>query len=486
MLALHKYKSLLAGLAVLVILVSSLSAQTRSRRAVYLTYDDAHPVLQALTEVLPSELRIGSSSEQAAAWPRWVAQRDSEIRNRLVQGDEDTLVNFLLFGTSYTRQPRITPQQVEQMERRESAGANGDAESSRLADILQARLIDLLRASAAPGNNDRVLFARRVLVERRGFNINAGEGREAARRYLLVSLARVLSEQSTYARTLEAARLVGNPSEEFAERSRLYRARGLSSDTSLLPNFAIEESLKAMQSRGLLTTRGVQRIAIIGPGLDFTDKQEGYDFYPQQTIQPFAIVDTLLRLNLAQPESLRVTTFDLSPRVNDHIERARQRAERGQSYVVQLPRDSQAQWKPEAVRYWEQFGDRIGMLIPPAPAPFDTDRLRTRAVSIRPNVVTRITPVDTNIVLQHLDLPPAEKFDLIIATNVFIYYDTLDQSLATINVEQMLKPGGFLLSNNALLELPASHLRSAGYWSVAYSDRPNDGDFIVWYRRSSG
>jgi hypothetical protein len=64
-----------------------------------------------------------------------------------------------------------------------------------------------------------------------------------------------------------------------------------------------------------------------------------------------------------------------------------------------------------------------------------------------------------NIVVQRLD----RRFDLIVATNVFIYYDLLDQVLALGNVAAMLKPGGFLLSNNALLELPSSTIRSAGY-----------------------
>ena len=70
-----------------------------------------------------------------------------------------------------------------------------------------------------------------------------------------------------------------------------------------------------------------------------------------------------------------------------------------------------------------------------------------------------------------------------IATNVFVYYDLLDQVLAFSNVDAMLRPGGLLLSNNALLELPGSRLRSAGYLTVQYSDRPDDGDHVVWYRR---
>ena len=81
---------------------------------------------------------------------------------------------------------------------------------------------------------------------------------------------------------------------------------------------------------------------------------------------------------------------------------------------------------------------------------------------------------------QRFDGPP---FDLVVATNVFVYYDTLDQSLALANVEAMLRPGGLLLSNNALLELPALRMRSAGYLTVQYSDRPDDGDHVVWYRR---
>ena len=71
-----------------------------------------------------------------------------------------------------------------------------------------------------------------------------------------------------------------------------------------------------------------------------------------------------------------------------------------------------------------------------------------------------------------------------ICANVFVYYDLLDQCLALANVEALLRPGGFLLSNNALLELPSSRMRSVGYLTVQYSDRPDDGDHIVWYRRS--
>jgi hypothetical protein len=365
-----------------------------------------------------------------------------------------------------------------------SSSVNDKEAELQLEKLLAARADDLIRSIAAPRENERLAFARRLLIEQKGYRLTSAAGRAEIKAYLLASLGRMVKEQATYAKVLEEARLLGNATEEFAERSRLYRNRGLSLDTSLLPNFAIEESLKALQARQLLSPRSVRRVAIIGPGLDFTDKQEGYDFYPQQTIQPFAVIDTLLRLGLAEPDALQVTTLDLSPRVNDHVTRARVRAQRGQVYVVQLPRDPGAAWKPEAINYWSRFGDRIGASVAPVPVPVAAGDLKIRAVRIRPEIVARLSAVDLNIVSERLELAPGERFDLIVATNILVYYDTFEQTLAMRNVESMLRPGGFLLSNNALLELPFVPLHSAGYLTVVYSDRPNDGDHIVWYRRS--
>jgi len=480
-------KCALSGLIIPTILVLSLYAQTPKRRALYLNYNEAQPVLEALDEILPADLKGKNSTELATLWPTWISRRDAEIRARLALGDEDSLLNLLLFGTSYTKQPRITTTEiVEIAQAANHSSANPPVTTSTATKTLEARVDDLVRGLVTPGNNERLLFAHRVLMQRTGYNPQTTAGHAHLRDYLLAGVARILKEQASYAKALSAARLMGDPTEEFAERSRMYRTRGLSSDTSLLPNFGLEESLKAMQARGLIQKGGVRQIAIIGPGLDFTDKQEGYDFYPQQTIQPFAIIDTVLRLGLARSDVLQVVTFDLSPRVNDHIERAKLRAQHGASYVVQLPRDPNATWKPGAIQYWTQFGDQIGSPATPVAVPAGVSGLKVRAVSIRPAIVSRITPEDLNVVLQHPDLPPAERFDLIIATNILIYYDTFEQSLAMLNVERMLRPGGFLLSNNALLELPFSRVHAVDYSTVVYSDRTDDGDHIIWYQRGPG
>ena len=461
----------------------SLLAQTRPTTA-NIPFSEADPILTELDEILPAELKGKSSAQRSAIWPNWVVGRDRDIRARLVQGDEDSLVNLIIFGTSYTSQPRLTARQVAQIGKGGSTGAQPD-EDARLARILNTRIDDLIKGAAGKTNNERLLFARSILSERKRINLLTASGATQARNYLLASIDRVLKESAAYTKILEQAKLLGDPTEEFSERSRLFSTRGLSSDTSLLPEFALEESLKAMRDRKLINAGQIRRVAIVGPGLDFTDKEEGYDFYPLQTIQPFAILDSLSRLGLAEPGSVQMTTLDLSPRVNGHLSHARQEAARGQGYMLQLPRSVQAGWKPEAVSYWAHFGDHIGMPTSPIPVPSAAGNLAIRAVRVRPDVVLRITPTDLNIVLQRMELPESQRFDLIIGTNIFIYYDVFEQALCLRNVEQMLRPGGLLLTNNALLELPSSRMHSIDYLTVVYSDRPDDGDHIVWYQRAA-
>jgi hypothetical protein len=66
------------------------------------------------------------------------------------------------------------------------------------------------------------------------------------KRYLLTSAGRVFREQERLQIIYDQARQKSNHPEDVAEVSTLYRARGVSLDTSLWPNMAIEESLKAM------------------------------------------------------------------------------------------------------------------------------------------------------------------------------------------------------------------------------------------------
>ncbi len=135
-----------------------------------------------------------------AAWPRWIERRDQEIRARLEQGDEDTIVNWMLFGTTFTSRPRAVLGAVE-------SGAAGDQELvlRRTIELISARLDDLLTALAAPGNDERRLFAR-AFLERRGLRFATVADRDAARMYLRAAIIRVANEQDQIDHDLTLAR----------------------------------------------------------------------------------------------------------------------------------------------------------------------------------------------------------------------------------------------------------------------------------------
>ncbi len=133
--------------------------------------------------------------------------------------------------------------------------------------------------------------------------------------------------------------------------------------------------------------------------------------------------------------------------------------------------------------YWLRFGDAVARPAEAVKPPAAAGPLDVRAVRVRPEVVAAVHPVDLNVVYQRLDLPPAERFDLVVATNILVYYDTFEQCLALANVARMTAVGGLFLSNNAVLELPGSALRSVGYRTIVFSDQPDDGEHVIFYRR---
>jgi hypothetical protein len=441
----------------------------------FVRFNDARAIVTELAGKLPSELDALPSAQIEATWPAWIERRDREIRARLEQGDEDTIVNWLLFGTSFTSKPRAVLGAVE-------AGTAGNRELvlQRTIELISARLDDLLQALAVPGADERRVFAR-ALLQRQGLRFTTARDREAARDYLLAAVVRVANEQDQIDRELGATS-GADPVSEFARRSALFRTRGLSLDTSLVSNYSVDQALTAMKARGLLEPGAVKRVAIIGPGLDFADKDVGFDFYPQQTLQPFAVVDSLTRLGLVPASGdHEIVLLDISPRIIDHVRQARARAANKVGYTLNLPLPISTPWLPAVRTYWQAFGDRIGTPGVARTSKAIAGVAELRAVRVRPVVVQRMSVLDVNIVTDRLDGQP---FDLVIATNVFIYYDVFEQALAMSNIEAMLRPGAYLLANFAAPKLTSIAIHPLDTTTTLYARTANESirDFIVWYQ----
>jgi hypothetical protein len=436
-------------------------------------YAAARPILEAIPPVrLPAELRSKAPSELAPGWPAWVSARDRDIRARVARGDEDSVFNLALFGTIFTDRPPLTERDI---------AAAGAAAST----AVRSRIEDFIDAVSAPRGNERLEFARAVAA-RKPIDLTAADARRRLREWLAAGTARVIAEYATQ------ADLVRGQAVSDASRSTLFHDRGLSSDTSIYPGFGVEQTLAVLLKNGLLAGGSVRHAGIVGPGLDFADKRQGADFYPVQTIQPFAVVDSVVRLGLARPGQVRVTTFDVSPRINHHLDEARRRAQAGEAYVLNLPRRLDLfPWSRYLVAYWEQLGDRIGTAVSPVAVPPETaDRVRMRAVRVRPDVVQAIAGEDLDIVLQRMELASGDLFDVIVATNVLVYYDVFEQSLALANVAAMLRPGGVFLSNQAVDPVDGIPMESLGHVDVPMEDLPaaadvsrSTGDRFFLYRR---
>src|SRR5688572_6128830 len=188
-----------------------LPAQGPPTPRIYVPFVDARPLLDAVrSDLLPFEFRDRATIDIARVWDGWVAGRDAQIRRRLELGDDDSVINLLLFGSSFTRQPRVTAREILTLARQGRVAEFIDT------PLVQQRIADLVAGAAAPGSNERLEFVRRVMQR----------GATEPNRYLEEGLRRVLAEYEAYAQA------------PATEQSVRFDDRGLSSDTSIFPGFA--------------------------------------------------------------------------------------------------------------------------------------------------------------------------------------------------------------------------------------------------------
>ncbi len=450
------------GLFVLALLSCfPLRSGSQSFQSEFISFAVAQPVLQGMNNALPLELKSGALD--AAKWSAWVETSDREIRKRLDRGTEDTLTNLLRFGVTFTKEYRIDDEYLVRY-----------GQSSLVNAFAENRANDLIRSLAEPNPPERMADMR-AFLEKRGFSLKTPAQRAQVKKYLLDNLARLRDDFLKY-----------RAENKDAHRFQLFQDRGISLDTNLWPDYQLDVHFRNMIEKGLLKPGSVHRVAIVGPGLDFANKEAGSDFYPPQTTQPFAVLDSLLRLGIVDSK-IELYTLDISQDVNLHIAHARKNAALGRPYIVQLAwntaRPMSDEYLKNFIDYWQQLGSKIGGPVAPIPVPSGADAIRSRAVKIPAAVVRQLMPLDMNIVYQRLVLPPEQAFDLVIGTNIFIYYGEFEQSLARANVAAMLRPGGFLLSNDKLPDTVPSGLTDVLDTPVVSSIDPLVRDVVFCYQR---
>ena len=387
---------------------------------VSISYDEARPILDTHRASLPAELNAKTPIELESFWPAWVSRHNTEIRSRLERGDEDSIVNLWLYGTTFTTLPRATDRDLAMFRDR-----------ARSEDLLLRRLDDLVAGLAAPGGNERLRFARQV-VERHGIDPTTPAGGNQARAYLVEARERTIAENQGYRRTA-----LSWPASSPISAPRLRRSRRCFTTAGFRPirrsplispwtRRSARSRRRGNSARGAF---GAARSLDQGSTLHGQGRRPATSI-PNRRSSRSPVIDSLIRLNLV--EAGRAANDDVRSQpeeVNQHLEAARQRARDGDLCVLQLPLsrdDPSHQWNPDLVRYWRRWGDGIGDEVPAIAAPAGT-AVQVRAVRVAPSIVMSIIPRDRNIVHERMaPLAADERFDLIVATNILVYYDAFD------------------------------------------------------------
>jgi SAM-dependent methyltransferase len=333
---------------------------------------------------LPRELlsQLESPIMAASTFDRLRVNINRETTDRVRRGEQEALAYFILQSQSFTTLPRIEPAV--------SARTYGRS-SGPVPDNVRARIRDFLSALKQPAVDERL--------------------RHFASRYPSAEDCLAAYEQAV--QFLNPQVLPVN-----SPRAAVYQTRGFSTDTRLEANIGVLAALDAIRAKapeGLLN-----RILIVGPGLEFAPRS-GLRDLPPQSFQPYILLDALLHRGMAEANHVAVDCVDVNPQV---------------------------------IRFIQEFPQRrpLTLIMPGVDAaPNEIGNWRGQALEVRQDMAARVSAQELNIITERVQ--PAEQYDLVVATNVLVYFNSAELALALANIHAMLRPGGWFVHNESRAEL---------------------------------
>ena len=209
-------------------------------------------------EVQPLIPEVNDSKQ----WDAWIRQRDFEIRSGIDRCLEDSISMLIIFGTSFTTQPRLA--------------SPGDA-------VTPAGSL----TPAARTRMDAFITGLDQIDDER-----------------FRSVLQFLRRRQIAQDELQAF-LVGNLRRAALEHGRTQQMHSASAGA-----FLIEQALRGLMSAGKSPAR-IRRIGVIGPGLD--------PEYDPDTYNLFASLEAALASGLTKPGNVDVVVFDINPWVLSHV-----------------------------------------------------------------------------------------------------------------------------------------------------------------------
>lgn len=374
-----------------------------------------------------------------AALEGYLDRLEQETASRVRQGEFEHLVHYALQSRWFTRRFPLEPalsarEYVEAMPAgvRERFLAGDPSLSPRpewLPRRVEERIGDLLRRLQEPRRESDErwrYFSRLVASDKRP----PGE--------LL---------RSEYARTMRFLYRKEFLSREVATATQadfvaaLYRTRAHSTDTQLEAGYGIDVALASLGARPR-----IERVLLVGPGHDLAPRTGFLDALPPQSLQPWTLADSLIRHGLADLSRLQIHAVDINPRVVDHLRRLGERPGPIRlDLVTGLAERNGVGFTADFRDYFRRLGSGIGVAVARELPPSLAGHLG-KQVEVDSRVRRVLTVGQLNIIAERYD--PSPRFDLIVVTNVFPYFETeVELPLAVANLAAMMAPGGRLIHN---------------------------------------
>lgn len=368
-------------------------------------------------DVAPLHPRLQRYGVSSATFAERVARLRREHQERVRDGDFDHLVFYMLQSRRFTELAPIEP----------ALSAKAHHESGRVPDDVSARAAAFVKALDSSSPDARLAFFRELVA-------SSFPDRTQRPDALLREYARAM-------RFVYEKEFVAQRSERSADAvAELYRKRGLSTDTAVEAGYLVYQGLGVLKS--LEPARRIRRVLIVGPGLDLAPRTGLMETAPPQSYQPWAVMDALLGLGLAQRDDLEIVSADINPRVVEHLNRVRE-----DPPVLALATGllgTGIRFSRDYHDYFIRLGSAIGSVPHGDGKGGGQGEPMYKTVRVHKEAARLLRAQRLDIVIERLD---GAQFDVVIATNILPYFDDVELMLAMSNVAAMLALGGVLLHN---------------------------------------
>jgi len=209
---------------------------------------------------------------------------------------------------------------------------------------------------------------------------------------------------------------------EFEDRPDYYRSRGHSTDTQITANYTVWTALSVLHE--MQPNLKIARVLVVGPGLDFAPRTGFDDRYPPQSYQPYAVADALISIGFS--ETPRVECVDINERV---IHFLREFSKAPVLRILSPPGDASYR------EYFRRLGASIGEV--------EVDGPWEKTIRVRKQIAASVAAGKFNVITEL----GSGGYDLVVATNVLLYFNNAELLLALANLQSMLAPGGYLVHN---------------------------------------